>query len=114
MITLLIIVLILPALLLVPAWASARRKGESWWFLFFHGPAIFSWVLLTALGYGAQSLSNLMELLFLAAAAVVIGYFKVFVVDRSMTSPNLSTLAAAGLLLAVALALRSLMPVLPE
>jgi hypothetical protein len=114
MITLLIIVLILPKLLLVPAWAYARRKGESWGFLFFHWPAIFFWVLLTAVGYGAQSLSNLMELLLIAAAAVVVGYLKVFVVDRSVASPNLSTFAAAGLLLAVALALRSLMPVLPE
>lgn len=69
---------------------------------------------LTALGFGAQSLSNLIELVWLVGAAVALSYLKVFVVDRGGKSAIHSTYVLAGVLSIVAVALRTLTPVFPE
>lgn len=111
---LVLIVLAGPTLLLVPAWLYSRRNGESSLFLFFFWPAVLFWFLLVLAGYGPQSLANLVELPFIAVAAVLCGYLKVFLVDLKFESPRKSTIGVTGILLLVTVALRTFMPLLPE
>ena len=103
------------AILCLPAFLLSRRNGvESWWLLFSVVPAVVVWTGLTALGFGAQSLSNLIELVWLVGAAVTLSYLKVFVVDRLTKSAVRSTYVLVGLLGVVAVLLRALTPMFPE
>lgn len=107
--------ILIAALLCLPAFLYSRRKGpESWWFPFSAVPGVVIWMGLTALGFGAQSLSNVIELVWLAGAAVALSYVKVFVVDRRGKSAIHSTYALAGVLSIVAIALLALTPAFPE
>lgn len=109
-------VLVLASVLLNgPAFLYSCKKGrESWWLLFCVVPGIAVWGALTAAGIGAQSLSNLAELLWLAAAAVLLSYGKVFLLDPWVASATRSTYVLMALLAAAAVGLRLLTPVFPE
>ena len=108
--------LVLLALLAnLPAYQISLRRGrESKWLLFVTLPAMAAWVLLTGLGYGPQSLSNLVEILGLFAAGIVLCYGKVFLLDRRVKDPRWTTYLLMALLTVAAALLRTFMPLLPE
>ena len=107
--------LALSALLCWPAFAHSRKTGpESWWLLLLSGPAVVVWVVLTGSGYGAQSLANLVEIIWLVCAGVLLCYVKVFIVDRLVSRSLITTYVLAVILVAGATLLRIFMPVLPE
>jgi predicted branched-subunit amino acid permease len=99
----------------VPAYVASRRRGdESRWLLFASLPSIVVWVSLTGIGYGAQSLSNIIEVFWLIAASIVLCYLKVFLLDRKIRKPAKTTYYMMGALTLAAILLRTFMPVLPE
>lgn len=77
-------------------------------------PATIVWMLLTGAGVGAQSLSNMIEVLGLLLVSVFACYLQVFVLDRYLSKPSRTSTWLAGVLCLVAVALRLTMPVLPE
>nr|BAM62440.1 putative uncharacterized protein 1 [uncultured microorganism] len=115
MIVLFPVLLLMVGLLCTPAYiVSRRRADESKWFLVAALPAIVLWISLTAFGYGAQSLSNIIEIFWILAAAIVLCYSKVFIVDRKIRKPKKATYSMIALLALGAFLLRTFMPVLPE
>ena len=109
------ILVMVAGLLCLPAYFySRRRHAESRWLPLAPLPALLVWFLLTAAGYGAQSLSNLVEVLWLMAAAVVLVYGKVFLLDRTLGFRIETTYLLMAMLALAAVLLRSLMPRLPE
>lgn len=115
MILLLPVLLLLAGMLCAPAyWVSRRRGSESKWLPVAALPAVLVWSALTGAGYGAQSLANIVEVIWIAAAAVILCYVKVFVVDQRLQRPRQTTYYLMTLLALGAVLLRSLMPVLPE
>jgi len=72
------------------------------------------WVSLTGLGYGAQSLSNIIEVFWIVAASIVLCYLKVFLLDGKIEKPAKTTYCMMGVLTLGAILLRAFMPVLPE
>jgi hypothetical protein len=115
MILLFPVLLLITSVLSLPAfWLSKRKGSESWWLLFLSGPALAVWMGLTFFGYGAQSLANIIEVFWLAAAGVLICYLKVLMVDRFFQSQRKTTFGLILLLVIGAVLLRTFMPVLPE
>ncbi len=109
------VLFVLAAVISLPAWSYARRhQGASWLLLTLAVPATLVWVLLTGAGVGAQSLSNLVEMLVLLLLSVVSCYVQVFVLDRYISKPFRTSAWLAGGLALVAVVLRVSMPVLPE
>lgn len=108
--------LLVPLVLILPAFVWSRKKPEKESLLlpFVHMPAIALWWLLVSVGFGAQSLSNIVELLYLGIAAVVLPYLKVFLLDRFTARHTLTTYGTVALLAGSAFFLRAWMPVLPE
>jgi len=103
------------AFMSLPAWMVSRSRGNgSLWILFLSAPAIGVWVCLTALGIGAQSLSNLFEIFVIAILGVVLCYLKVFLLDKTVGRPHLTIVTVSLFLVAVAVLLRLFMPLLPE
>jgi len=115
MIILFLSVVLIAAILSIPAFVFSRRNGtESWWLPFSVAPGAVVWAGLTAFGFSAQSLSNLIELVWLVGLAVALAYVKVFIVDRHWKSAVRSTYALIGLLAVAAAALRAFTPLFPE
>lgn len=109
------LLLLIAGLLTIPAYLySRRRHPESRWLPVAAVPAVAAWLLLAGSGYGAQSLSNLIEVLWLLVASVILAYAKVLAVDRVIGFRAGGTYILMGMLLIAALLLRSFMPVLPE
>jgi len=102
-------------MLCLPAYLSSRKRGnESRWFLFSSLPALALWIGLAASGYGAQSLSNIVEVILIIIAAVVMSYMKVLVIDRKFHKPVQTTYTMMAILAVVTFLLRTFMPNLPE
>lgn len=109
------VLVVLAVALCLPAWLYARqRQGASWLLLLLGVPATIVWALLTAAGVGAQSLSNLIEVLGLLLLSVVACHFQVFLLDRFLSRPPHTSMWLAGVLVLVALLLRLTTPLLPE
>jgi hypothetical protein len=101
--------------LIVPGWLWFRRsQSQSQWLLVLPPVGVLFWVTLTALGIGPQSLSNVLEVFFVAVSAVLSVYFKFLVLDRVLSLPSRGTTVPFFIVGAVALGLRLLMPALPE
>ena len=101
--------------LTVPAWSYARRRERaSHWLLVLWLPALILWIVLSASGIGAQSLSNLIEVFWSMVAGLGLSYLRPFVIDRYVASPQGITYAMMALLALAALMLRLFMPILPE
>lgn len=98
----------------VPAYLAGRDAGESPWLLASSLPALALWVALASLGFGPQSLSNLVEPLLLLAGAVILAYLKVLLLDPRLRDPRRSTYGLMALLALGAFLLRAFMPLLPE
>jgi hypothetical protein len=111
----LIAIFLLPMALIYPGWCKAdqrKRQGASVLFLPLAGMAL--WGVLIVAGLGAQSLANLIEVVIVCAMAVVVAYVKFHVLDHAIQSAGKRAIAAWGLLAIAVIALRLLMPALPE
>ena len=107
--------LIILGMLCMPAYLVSRKKGnESKWFLVSALPAIALWIGLTATGYGAQSLANIIEVFWVLLATIVMSYLKVFLIDPKLHRPKQTTYIMMGVLIIVVFLLRTFMPSLPE
>lgn len=106
---------LLGAALIVPGWLWAKKRTPQTLSLFLLPVAgIGLWVLLTASGVGAQSLSNLSEVFGVVAAAVVAAYLKFLVFDRRFENKPLGVVVAFVIVAVVTIAFRLFMPQLPE
>jgi hypothetical protein len=106
---------VLAAVLCIPGWLYARRRqGASWLLLCLAVPAAVVWMLLTGAGVGAQSLSNIIEVLVLVLLSVVGCYLQIFLLDRYFPKPRRTSVWLAVLVALVGVVLRLTMPVLPE
>ena len=114
MIMLVIVVVVIAAIALLPAWLRSRGKGDSIWLLFVGVPSYVAWFVVTMLGFGPQSLSNLIELLILGTLSIVAGYIKVFLVDPYYAESSRNTYLVIVFLVLAAILLRKFMPLLPE
>ncbi|MFQ5458789.1 MAG: hypothetical protein ACE5FC_10130 [Myxococcota bacterium] len=98
-----------------PAWRIAKARGtQSVWLFFLPAPAVALWIALTAAQIGAQSLSNLIEVVLIIAFGIMAAYVRVIFLDAITNRPGANTAAIIFVLAALALALRLLMPTLPE
>jgi len=101
--------------LMVPGWFWAKRYcHQSIWFFVLPLTGVAFWFTLIASRIGAQSLSNLIEIYGVAAAAIVGAYAKFLYFDRAEKRPGKGTVVAFAFVFIVALALRLFMPALPE
>ena len=71
-------------------------------------------MLLTALGFGAQSLANLVETPVVALVSVVAAYVKFFIFDKSSALNTYGKIFAVAAVMLATIVLRTFMPVLPE
>lgn len=108
-------IVLLPMALIYPGWRKAdqgKMQGAAVLFLPLMG--IVLWGALIFAGLGAQSMSNLIEVYIVCAMAVSIAYIKFYLFDYKFQSAWKSTVAACAMLAIAVIALRMLMPVLPE
>jgi len=106
---------LLGAALIAPGWLWAKKHNPQTLLLFLLPVAgIGLWVLLTAFGIGAQSLSNLIEVLGVVVAAVVAAYLKFLVFDRRFGNKPLGVVAAFVIVAVVTIAIRLFTPQFPE
>jgi len=98
-----------------PAYSASRRRGrESRLLIVAPVPAVVVWGAVTASGYGAQSLSNIVEVFAIFGLGVILSYIKVFIIDRIRRRARASTYGLVALLVVLAIVFRATMPVLPE
>ena len=115
MVALFAILLVGSAVLNLPAWFFARSRNQAtWWMPLLGAPPILAWVVLVALGVGAQSLSNVIEAMTLATLSVLLCYAQAFVLNRRFPAFRRTSAFLAVALIAVAVLLRLFMPLLPE
>ncbi len=102
-------------LLCVPAWYVARRRKSwfGWDYVSVFAPMPF-WYALFILQIGAQSLSNLVELLIVGAFVPMAVSCRVFLLDRISQNSIRSSVLTCAICLVVPLGLRLGMPLLPE
>ncbi len=102
-------------ILTFPAYLLARRAGmNNFLLLFLSAPSIVVWMILTALGIGAQSLANIIEIFYLFIGGVVLSYLQVLIFKKHKTNTFLVSGVIVIVLCLAALLLRLLMPVIPE
>lgn len=102
--------------LCVPAWCFARQKRSwfAWDYATVFGPFLI-WLMLAIGRVGSSSMSNLVELLVLAALVPAAISIRVFVLDRIWIDSIRSSLSVCFICCVVfPLALRLGMPELPE
>ena len=113
MIVLFAALIIISVVLIAPGWLIARRqKPQGPVLLFMAVPGILLWMILTAAGIGAQSLSNIVEVFMVTIVSVFASYIKFFILDR--WEMKQSATIALLIVLGVTLLLRFFMPVMPE
>ena len=115
MIGLFLLLAIIAGSLILPGWYVANKdQPQGLWICFLPAAGLALWALLTGVGYGAQSLSNLVETPMIAGIAVVVAYLKFFVFDKAPALSPYGKISAIGAVILATVALRSFMPVLPE
>jgi len=106
---------LLPAVLIAPGWYWAKKRySQTWLLLFLPTAGIVFWMLLTFAGVGPQSLSNLIEVFFVAVAAIAAAYLKFLLFDRIDSTRSRGNLFAVAIVVVVTIGLRLFMPWLPE
>ena len=115
MIALFLLLAIIAGVLILPGWYWANKgQPQDFWTCCLPAAGLVLWMLLTGLGFGAQSLANLVETPLIAGIAVVVAYLKFFVFDkRSALRSYGKSFAIAAVILATVV-LRTFVPVLPE
>lgn len=109
------LVILIPIALIYPGWRKASQSESQGSIAFFLPTiGISLWLSLMGSGVGAQSLSNLVEVYFVCAIAVAVAYLKFNLLNARIKSTLGSGLVACGVLTIAVVALRLLMPVLPE
>ena len=115
MIVLFIFIGLVSIVLLIPAWLISKRKNqENNLIIFTVIPSLLVWFLLTWLGFGAQSLSNLIEIFIILVAAIIATYIKILVIDKMSEQYLRNTYVLIFLLMVLTFFLRWFMPLLPE
>ena len=111
----LLVLLVASALLCSPAWYIARKRGSwfSWDYVTVFGPPLF-WFMLAIAHIGSQSLSNLIELVIVAAFIPLAVWSRVLLLDRFSKAPKRNSLVVCGVCFLVPLILRVAMPTLAE
>jgi hypothetical protein len=110
-----LILLVVMALLCLPAWYVARKRQSwfGWDYATVLGPLPF-WYALAVSRVGSASMSNLIELLVVAAFVPLAVSGRVFVADRILKQPMRWSLVVCGTCFLVPLILRLAMPAIPE
>lgn len=115
MIGLFLMLTIIAGILILPGWYWANKgQPQDVWICFLPAAGLALWMLLTALGFGAQSLANLVETPMIAGIAVVVAYLKFLVFDKGSALNSYGKLFAIVTVILATVLLRTFMPVLPE
>jgi len=98
-----------------PAWWAARKRGtwRMWDYASLVTPYLV-WVVLTVLGFGSQSLGNLVEPLVLVAIIPLLVSIRVFLIDRWMNASMANSIVVFALVSAAAICLRTFVLLIPE
>jgi hypothetical protein len=109
------VLIIVPAVLNIPAWLYARRHRSGTAFLpWLALPAVCLWSGLFVSGAGRASLANMAEGIWIGGLGVFLVYLQVFALDRIWKRPRRTSAMLAVSLCVVAVILRLYMPPLPE
>jgi len=115
MIILIAICLLLYGALGTVACVYAKRKNALFWSDVASPILVVAlWVAVTASGYGYQSLSHMVEVPIALLCALVLLYFRVFIVDRYNENYRYNSYTVLGLSLLSVFLLRTFMPYLQE
>lgn len=99
----------------LPVWSIARRRKQATpLLLVLPLPAIVVWMALSGVGYGAQSLSNLVEPFIVLFVGVAFVCLFLPLVDRTGARPAVLATLMMVALVVLAVLLRAFMPNLPE
>jgi len=93
---------------------AKRRKALFWSDMASPVLVVVLWFSVTALGYGHQSLSHLVEVPIALLCALVLLNLRVFVVDRYHEKYRANSYVALGMSLFIVILLRTFMPYLAE
>lgn len=106
---------LMATMLVIPGWLALKNS---------HSPSnavlmlpllgIGVWYVAAAVGLGAQSLGNLIEVPAVALVSVLTAYACVILVRRRVLPRRVTFSAAFGIVVMTALALRLVMPLIPE
>jgi len=114
-IALLLLLATIAGLLIWPGWRWAnKREPQSYWICFLPAGGLCLWVLLTAIGFGAQSMANVVETFVVALLSVVVAYLNFFVGDRQLVSRAVRDGVAVATVVVIVTLLRAFTPVLAE
>ncbi len=115
MILLLIILAAVAGVLILPGWYwSKKNRPQPAIICLLPVAGLMLWLLLISLGFGAQSLANVMEAPVIAAVAVMAAYAKFFIFDRVSALSPYGKIFVIVVVLISTVALRAFMPVIPE
>lgn len=115
MIVLALLLVLISTAIIVPGWLGAKRSGAGGVAaMFLPLIGIGLWFALVAMGVGAQSLSNIIEIFPIAIYAIVVAYLVLLALRRKLASVRILYFAAFGALVLLVVCLRLLMPVLPK
>ena len=98
-----------------PAWRSARANHT--WLYWDYASIVVPfavWITLTALGFGAQSLGNLVEQLALVAIIPITHTIRVFACDRWKNPARIHSIIVFAVVNIAATGLRAFVPLIPE
>jgi cytochrome bd-type quinol oxidase subunit 2 len=99
----------------IPAWRAARNTNKwRWWDFASLIVPYLVWITLAFLGFGAQSLGNLEELLVLVVVVPLALSLRVFLFDRRTKARATDSVVVFALLCIVAICLRAFFPMIPE
>jgi hypothetical protein len=115
MIVLFIGAILVAALASGPAWWAARRRGT--WLAWDYASLITPfglWLVLANLGFGSQSLGNLVEPMVLVVAIPILNSIRVFLVERWSRLRTVNSIAVFVILNFAAVGLRAFVPQIPE
>ena len=115
MILLLTILATVAGVLILPGWYwSNKSRPQPAMICLLPVAGLILWLLLISLGFGAQSLANVMEAPMIAAVAVMAAYSKFFIFDRVSALSPYGKIFVIVAVLVTTVALRTFMPVIPE
>ena len=109
-----ILVLIYIALASIAYLLAKRRNAIFWSDISLPFVVIIFWVFVVAVGYGPQSLSQVIEVPMALAFSLLAFNFRVFILDKYLKKYERNSIAVLWLSLVFVLLLRTFMPLIPE